>query len=190
MNTRDVLTMVTLTLSAAACDAGAANGKDSVAGEKEGISIPTEAEVSSVSQALDQRHEVYRSFRDFGGNILPQEHTFLVGGPCSGDNVRSPPVSAFFDGNGYCNFDRWENSGNEHDCTARIHAHTDGGWGGGRCQIVVYDEPVRAKPGSCLNGPSNFCGGPSSTGSCYCDPACVSYGDCCRDFTRVCPPIN
>ena len=30
------------------------------------------------------------------------------------------------------------------------------------------------------------CGGHDSV--CYCTPTCVSYGDCCTDFSKTCPP--
>ncbi|MEM6989735.1 MAG: hypothetical protein AAF721_04540 [Myxococcota bacterium] len=30
------------------------------------------------------------------------------------------------------------------------------------------------------------CGGPASTGTCWCDAACVDYGDCCSDKEAVC----
>ncbi len=35
-------------------------------------------------------------------------------------------------------------------------------------------------------GCSGYCGGYSSSGSCYCDDLCTSYGDCCADYLDVC----
>lgn len=31
------------------------------------------------------------------------------------------------------------------------------------------------------------CGGLSSDGECWCDPTCVSFGDCCADYEAACP---
>lgn len=40
--------------------------------------------------------------------------------------------------------------------------------------------------GSCQGpGDTDFCGG-QSNGTCYCDEACVQYGDCCGDVSAVC----
>lgn len=36
----------------------------------------------------------------------------------------------------------------------------------------------------------NSCGTTSSTGSCYCDTACVKYGDCCPDYKEKCLQLN
>jgi hypothetical protein len=41
------------------------------------------------------------------------------------------------------------------------------------------------KAGSCWSDEADFCGGPSSTG-CWCDDACVDYGDCCADVDEAC----
>jgi hypothetical protein len=34
-----------------------------------------------------------------------------------------------------------------------------------------------------------YCGGSSLDGSCYCDDACLSTGDCCADFCDYCPDL-
>jgi hypothetical protein len=39
--------------------------------------------------------------------------------------------------------------------------------------------------GSCEAGPVDFCGG-KGTGTCFCDDACVDFGDCCSDADTVC----
>jgi hypothetical protein len=42
------------------------------------------------------------------------------------------------------------------------------------------------KTGSCRNiAGGNYCGG-SSPDNCYCDEACTSYKDCCKDYAEVC----
>ena len=40
---------------------------------------------------------------------------------------------------------------------------------------------MEAPPATC----ENSCGGASLTG-CYCDDACVEYGDCCEDACKMC----
>ncbi|MBL4688478.1 MAG: hypothetical protein JKY37_28070 [Nannocystaceae bacterium] len=45
--------------------------------------------------------------------------------------------------------------------------------------------------GTCDSPIGDFCGGPSE-GNCWCDEACVEYGDCCSDVDDVCgidPPL-
>lgn len=44
---------------------------------------------------------------------------------------------------------------------------------------------MQNSPDSC----SSACGGPSRSGTCYCDEACTSYGDCCSDYEAVCVPF-
>ncbi len=39
--------------------------------------------------------------------------------------------------------------------------------------------------GSCRTPAGDHCGG-KSQGNCYCDSACVGYGDCCSDYQGVC----
>ena len=39
--------------------------------------------------------------------------------------------------------------------------------------------------GSCATAESDYCGGQSADG-CWCDEACVDYGDCCADVEPVC----
>ena len=51
--------------------------------------------------------------------------------------------------------------------------------------MLLAAPSVHAQSGSCSNGSSTFCGGKSS-GSCYCDPACMEFGDCCSDYNQVC----
>jgi hypothetical protein len=34
---------------------------------------------------------------------------------------------------------------------------------------------------------TNLCGGPAADESCWCDDQCQAYGDCCPDYTQVCP---
>ncbi len=46
-----------------------------------------------------------------------------------------------------------------------------------------YTATARPLPGdSC----QSQCGGQSSSRSCYCDTACVRYGDCCTDYVPAC----
>ena len=47
-------------------------------------------------------------------------------------------------------------------------------------------------PGSCQAqwGSKKYCGGKSKNGSCWCDAACVTYGDCCADKKAVCEPTS
>lgn len=40
--------------------------------------------------------------------------------------------------------------------------------------------------GSCTDNGVLYCGGKSKNGSCWCDDACVGYGDCCSDVAAVC----
>lgn len=37
--------------------------------------------------------------------------------------------------------------------------------------------------GSCAQ---SDCDGPSSSGGCFCDPACAEHGDCCQDYEELC----
>ena len=47
--------------------------------------------------------------------------------------------------------------------------------------LLILALPASAsEPGSCVG----YCGGKSDT--CYCDKACVGYGDCCPDFPSAC----
>ncbi|MEZ4226594.1 MAG: hypothetical protein R3B13_36945 [Polyangiaceae bacterium] len=39
--------------------------------------------------------------------------------------------------------------------------------------------------GKCIDGNKNYCGG-KSKGKCWCDTACVKYGDCCTDAEASC----
>ncbi len=41
--------------------------------------------------------------------------------------------------------------------------------------------------GSCKDGTENLCGGPG-TGNCWCNEACVEFGDCCSDYQLTCAP--
>lgn len=41
--------------------------------------------------------------------------------------------------------------------------------------------------GSCYEAGQSRCGGPSS-GTCWCDDLCTTYGDCCDDYQAVCKP--
>lgn len=43
--------------------------------------------------------------------------------------------------------------------------------------------------GTCQGATEDFCGGPSA-GNCWCDEACVGYGDCCSDVDEVCGPVD
>ena len=47
---------------------------------------------------------------------------------------------------------------------------------------------VFALPGTCKNpNGGTYCGQHSGVSDCYCDPpTCVTYGDCCDDYTSVC----
>jgi len=47
-------------------------------------------------------------------------------------------------------------------------------------------------PGVCPTAPAgnscvDHCGGASEDGTCYCDSACGTYGDCCSDHATACP---
>ena len=42
--------------------------------------------------------------------------------------------------------------------------------------------PGTARAQSCIG----TCSGPAPGGSCYCDPSCVQYGDCCSDYQTYC----
>lgn len=45
--------------------------------------------------------------------------------------------------------------------------------------------------GSSFNGPdscTDACG--TNPGNCWCDAACLGYGDCCSDFVAVCDPYT
>ncbi|XP_007885169.1 somatomedin-B and thrombospondin type-1 domain-containing protein isoform X2 [Callorhinchus milii] len=49
-----------------------------------------------------------------------------------------------------------------------------------------------SESGKCCKGRDHGCGGPGWRadrvyGTCYCDEACQSTGDCCYDYTRTCP---
>jgi hypothetical protein len=59
-------------------------------------------------------------------------------------------------------------------------APSTGGSGGGT-------PPPPPPPG---NSCKNHCGGQSADGSCFCNPDCQQYGDCCPDFILACgaPP--
>lgn len=37
--------------------------------------------------------------------------------------------------------------------------------------------------GSCMD---SDCDGPAEVGNCWCDEACVEYGDCCSDYQALC----
>lgn len=43
-------------------------------------------------------------------------------------------------------------------------------------------ESKSQQSGSC----ENSCGGRSNSGSCWCNPSCVTYGDCCDDYAPEC----
>jgi len=49
------------------------------------------------------------------------------------------------------------------------------------CEICACADPP-APVDSCQDS----CGGQSNSGACYCDDACVGYGDCCGDFEDEC----
>jgi len=40
--------------------------------------------------------------------------------------------------------------------------------------------------GSCHDGEDLFCGTKSGAGNCWCDAACVGFGDCCADYQPTC----
>ena len=44
------------------------------------------------------------------------------------------------------------------------------------------DTSTTTKSNSCINS----CGQKSKTGNCYCDNACLNYGDCCSDYQSIC----
>jgi hypothetical protein len=59
------------------------------------------------------------------------------------------------------------------------------------CTAEVFDQPARGPIGKAdLVGSCSLddCGGPSASGSCWCDDACATYGDCCADKSDVCEP--
>lgn len=66
------------------------------------------------------------------------------------------------------------------------------------CSAETSDEPIdpgqtedRAPigkadlTGSCKGATQNHCGG-KSTGNCWCDSKCATFGDCCSDKPAVC----
>lgn len=81
------------------------------------------------------------------------------------------------------------------DCVANCSGKQcgDDGCGGtcGSCPVgQTCEAGACALPrGACGADPTetcqNFCGGPSD-GTCYCDEACLDYGDCCPDYQDCC----
>jgi hypothetical protein len=55
------------------------------------------------------------------------------------------------------------------------------------------DAPVRRQKigkadlwGSCETSDDTWCGMKAQPGNCYCDKACITYGDCCNDYAETC----
>jgi hypothetical protein len=120
----------------------------------------------------------------YGGNIVEQDHFPIWGGDCSPGYKRSGVPRTRKNGNGACEFLEWDNPDNERDCRAQGHIHTNAFWGGVTCEHWIYEE--RAAPGACRDSSGLRCGGASADGSCFCDEACLYYGDCCFDYTTYC----
>jgi hypothetical protein len=119
----------------------------------------------------------------YGGTLFEEDHYQNVGGLCSAGYVRVDPPTVSWAGNGHCNFDRWVNPDNPRDCTARIHLHHSAGWLYGDCYIDIFETRLTA---TCDGRFTDYCGGPGNDGTCYCDPACLTYGDCCFDYEDIC----
>jgi hypothetical protein len=119
----------------------------------------------------------------YGGTIFEEDHYPHVGGLCSDGYVRVDPPTVSWAGHGYCNFDGWANPANPRDCTARIHLHHSAGWLYGNCYIDIFEERSTA---TCQGRTRDYCGGAGNDGTCYCDPACEAYGDCCFDYEEIC----
>ena len=119
----------------------------------------------------------------YGGTIFEEDHFPHVGGLCSPGYVRVDPPTVSWSGHGHCNFDGWANPANPRDCTARIHLHHSAGWLYGNCYIDIFETRSAA---TCQGRDQNYCGRAGLDGTCHCDPACETYGDCCFDYAEVC----
>ena len=51
------------------------------------------------------------------------------------------PVTQW-EGGGYCAFYGWATPSDVNDCTAIIHAHTNGWWSGGNCTSTVHESSI------------------------------------------------
>jgi len=136
------------------------------AANEDGVGVSRQALVASrLNVPVDRRH--------FGGNILPEDHYFTVGELCSDGYERDRAEAGITSGHGYCEFAGWE-SPDEHDCRARIHAHTNEFWGGIWCETSVFEK---------LSERASCCDAHASPG---CDDSALGYPDieqcvCSRD---------
>lgn len=64
----------------------------------------------------------------------------------------------------------------------------------GNCSLTIHDRSACSahlsekvdRAGSCFEPNVSHCGGTGVGGGCYCDPSCVTYGDCCADACSIC----
>lgn len=124
-------------------EAGAAGGAatDQLPAERDAsrAQAPKPDEVGGSLQALvASRLNVPVDRRHFGGNIVPEDLFYTVGDACADGYERDSVRAGKTSGNGYCEFAGWE-SPDEHDCHARIHAHTNEFWGGIWCETSVFE---------------------------------------------------
>jgi hypothetical protein len=133
--------------------------------------------------------------RYFGGDLFAKHHSIVVGGLCrpgyerSRSTSTSPnPVirwnSSSGSTGGNCNFESWLAPDDPFDCRANIHAFTEALGGQVTCYVDVYEERSARTCTDTRFG--DRCGGVSADRSCFCDPQCESFGDCCPDFIRIC----
>jgi hypothetical protein len=100
-------------------------------------------EQSEIGGPLIQR--VTMNSISFSGALFAEDFYIPVGRRCSEGYVRvdkpGDPVVEW-SGNGYCGF-QWATPSDPYDCTAVVHAHTNGWWSGGVCTITVHESMVR-----------------------------------------------
>jgi hypothetical protein len=141
-----------------------------------------EADIGLISDALTAwRLVVPLDRRHIDGNLLEEDHYWTIGRLCDAGYVRAAPdpegdsrvnpAVVKLGGNGACDFAGWENPSDKHDCRARIHAHTNAGWGAVNCETSVYEQLERRDCCSAHNSPGcdDSVPGFGSISECVCD---------------------
>lgn len=95
-------------------------------------------DLESVSQEVGAPQVIYHA-QVFGGSIFSESHDYVTPGTCPANYIRAntPTVQWTSQSGGFCAFNGWNNPADVHDCRAKIHAVTGGGWFGGTCHVWV-----------------------------------------------------
>jgi hypothetical protein len=126
-----------------------------------GVNVATHVITHELGHAIGFRHSDYYNRSISCGGFASNEGSAGVGAV----HIPGTPATASFNGS---------------VMNACFHGGSNGQWTASDLTALntLYPAPVAANPNSCVQ--SNTCGG-QAPGGCWCDAACVNYGDCCAD---------